>query len=176
MNAKQMIKAFAKAGKRVHLVGDFDAGVIAALDVEGRLFTVLDGEVLNRVNPEAIVGQSTRDQYLNPGGDGLWPAPEGTTLGYQYSTGNWRVPPGLCAARYLVTRATERRATIAAEVDLVNNQGLGIPTLFQRRITVVPGRQSVTVNVAESITYIGRASLRRSDGLLAPWSLCQFDS
>ena len=175
MNAKQMLKAFAKAGKRVHLVGDLKAGVIAALDVEGRLFTVLDGEVLNRVNPEAIVGQSTRDQYLNPGGDGLWPAPEGTTLGYQYSTGNWRVPPGLCAARYLVAHATGRRATIAAEVDLVNNQGLGIPTLFQRRIGVVSGRRSVTVNVAESITYIGHATLRRSDGLLAPWSLCQFD-
>lgn len=176
MNAKQILKAFAKAGKRVHLVGDFDAGVIAALDMEGRLFTVLDGEVLNRVNPSAIVGQSTREEYVNPGGDGLWPAPEGTTLGYQYSTGNWRVPPGLCAARYLVTHTTERRATMVAEVDLVNNQGLGVPTLFQRRIAIVPGRRSVTVNVTESITYIGRVPLRRSDCLLAPWSLCQFDS
>ena len=42
-------------------------GVIVALDLEGRWFAVLDGEVLNRVNPEAIAGQSTRERYLNPG-------------------------------------------------------------------------------------------------------------
>ena len=72
MNAKQILKAFDRAGKRVHLVGDLKAGVIAALDVEGRLFAVLDGEVLNRVNPEAITGQSTREHYFNPGGDGLF--------------------------------------------------------------------------------------------------------
>ncbi len=95
-----------------------DAGVIAALDMEGRWFAVLDGEVLNRVNPDAIAGQSTREQYLNPGGDGLWPAPEGTTLGYQYSTGAWRVPPGLCAARYLVTQATARSASRSARKSI----------------------------------------------------------
>ena len=41
MNAKQMLKAFTKSGKRAQWVGDLDAGVIAALDMEGRLFTVL---------------------------------------------------------------------------------------------------------------------------------------
>ncbi len=97
MKATQLQNALKKAGKRSHLLGDFRAGVIVALDVEGRWFAVLDGEVLNRVNPEAIAGQSKREQYLNPGGDGLWPAPEGTNLGYEYSTGSWRVPPGLTA-------------------------------------------------------------------------------
>ena len=175
MKATHMLKAFAKAKKRAHLVGDLDAGVIAALDMEGRLFTVLDGEILNRVNPDAIAGQSTRDQYHNPGGDGLWPAPEGTTLGYQYPTGVWRVTPGLCAARYLVTQAARRSAAMLAEVDLVNNRGLGIPAIFKRRISVVPGRSAVTVRVVESITYVGRTPLRRADCLLAPWTLCQFD-
>jgi hypothetical protein len=175
MKATHLLKAFAKAGRRTHLVGDVDAGVIAALDVEGRLFTVLDGEVLNRVNPEAIAGQSTRQQYVNPGGDGLWPAPEGTTLGYQYSTGKWRVTPGLSAARYLLGEATAMSASICAEIDLVNNRGLGAPSIFARQIAVVRGRRSVTVRVVESITYIGRAPLRRSDCLLAPWTLCQFD-
>lgn len=175
MKATLLLKAFAQAGRRAHLVGSVDAGVIAALDMEGRLFTVLDGEVLNRVNPEAIAGQSTRQRYLNPGGDGLWPAPEGTSLGYQYSTGAWRVTPGLCAARYLLGEATATSALICAEVDLVNNRGLGVPAVFKRRIAVVPGRRSVTVRVVESITYIGRAPLRRSACLLAPWTLCQFD-
>ena len=176
MNAQKMLNSLAKAGKRSHLVGTLDAGVIAALDMEGRLFTVLEGEVLNRVNPDAIAGQSTRSGYLNPGGDGLWPAPEGTALGYEYPSGNWRVPPGLTAARYLVAQAAARSATIAAEIDLVNNRGMGVPTVFQRRISVLPGRRSVAVKVVESITYIGRAPLRRADCLLAPWTLCQFNS
>jgi hypothetical protein len=176
MKATRILKAFAKAGKQVQLVGTLNAGVIIALDLEGRLFTVLDGEVLNRVNLDAIAGESTQRQYLNPGGDGLWPAPEGTSLGYQYSTGGWRVTPGLRAARYLVTKATKRNAEVVAEVDLINAQGRGIPTLFKRQITVAPGRRSVTVRVVESITYIGRTPLRRTDCLLSPWTLCQFDS
>ncbi len=176
MNAQEMLKRLAKAGKRAHLVGDLDAGLIAALDMEGRLFAVLDGRVLNRVNPDAIVGQGTRAGYLNPGGDGLWPAPEGTSLGYEYASGTWRVPPGVTGARYLVVQRAARSATIRAEIDLINNRGLGIPTVFERRIRVTPGRQSVTMKVVESITYVGREPLRRAEGLLAPWTLCQFDS
>jgi hypothetical protein len=169
------LKAFSQAGKRALLVGDLDAGVIVALDLEGRWFGILNGEILNRVNLEAIAGQSTGDRYLNPGGDGLWPAPEGTKLGYQYAAGAWRVPPGLRVARFQVTRSARRSVTVRAEVDLVNNQGLGIPALFERRITVSLGRGAVTVRVVESITYLGRAVWRRGDCLLAPWSLGQFD-
>lgn len=176
MKALQLEKAFAKAKKRMVWIGDATAGVAAALDVEGRLFASLDGEILNRVNPEAIAGQNTRDRYLNPGGDGLWPAPEGTTLGYQYSTGAWRVPPGLRGARFLLTKAKDHSATIAAEVDLINDQGRGIPTLFQRNIRVAAGDGELTVRVVESVVYLGREPLRRSECLLAPWTLCQFDS
>jgi hypothetical protein len=176
MQAKQILEAFARAGKQVHVVGDRAAGVIIALDLEGRLFTVLNGEVLNRVNLEAIAGESTQKTYLNPGGDGLWPAPEGTSRGYQYSTGVWRVTPGLRAARYLVIQAAKHSTTVAAEVDLINAQGRGIPALVKRQITLTQGRGSITLRTVESITYIGRAPLRRTDCLLAPWTLCQFDS
>ncbi len=175
MRATHMLKAFAKAGKRAHLVGDLDAGAIVALDMEGRWFTVMGGEVLNRVNPDAIAGQSLREQYLNPGGDGLWPAPEGTMLGYQYSTGAWRVSPGLRGGAYRVMRAANRSVSILAEVDLVNSRGLGVPTIFQRRIAVLPSNRAVIVRVVESITYVGRTQLRRAECLLAPWTLCQFD-
>ena len=176
MKATQVLSAFRKAGKGVNVVGDLSAGVIVALDLEGRLFTVLDGEVLNRVKLEAIAGESTQKRYLNPGGDGLWPAPEGTSLGYQYSTGAWRVTPGLRAARYLVTKATERSAEVVAEVDLINAQARGLPTLFKRSVTVTPGKAAVTVRTVESITCLGGTPLRRADCLLAPWTLCQFDS
>lgn len=175
IKAKQLLKAFEKAGKRTHLVGNYKTGVIIALDMEGRLFTVLNGEVLNRVNLDAVGGQSTRSQYLNPGGDGLWPSPEGTTLGYEYVTNVWRVPPSLRSARYLVADSTEDSATIVAEVDLINNQGLGVPTLFKRQISIEPDQRRITVNVIESITYIGHKPLSSTDCLLAPWTLCQFD-
>lgn len=175
MKAAHLLKACAKAGKRAHLIGDVAAGAIVGLDLEGRWFAVFEGEVLNRVNPEAIEGQSTRERYFNPGGDGLWPAPEGTSLGYQYSTGAWRVPAGLCAARFRVVQAAARSASVCAEVDLVNNQGLGIPTIFQRRISITTARNAVTVRVVESIAYAGTRPLRRADCLLAPWTLCQFD-
>ncbi len=175
MKAKDVVKAFGKSGKRVHVVGSLDAGVIVGLDLEGRWFAVHDGEVLSRVNPEAIEGQSTGERYHNPGGDGLWPAPEGTSLGYQYATGTWRVPPGICDARFQVTHATPQSASIRAEVDLVNNRGLGIPVLLKRKISVSAARRVLVVRVVESITYLGRRSLRRPDCLLAPWTLCQFD-
>jgi hypothetical protein len=60
-------------------------------------------------------------------------------------------------------------------VDLINAQGTGIPALFKRRVSVMPGKHSLTVGVVESITYLGTKPLRRTDCLLAPWSLCQFD-
>lgn len=174
--SEDVINAFKKAGKRSYLLGDFKKGVIIALDMEGRLYTILDGEVLNRINYEAIIGHSTCTKYLNPGGDTLWPAPEGTTLGYQYPTGSWRVSPSIISSRYVVESSDENNATIVAETDLVNNQGLGIPVLFKRQINIEPKQGEITVNVVESITYTGRKILSRSECLLAPWTLCQFDS
>ena len=171
----RLLRAFDKVGKRVHVLGNSETGVVIALDLEGRIFTVLNGEIINRVNFDAVEGQSTRARYLNPGGDGLWPAPEGTALGYQYVTGEWRIAPGLRSARYLVAKSTEDSVTIVAEVDLINNQGVGIPTLFKREIHIEPDREAITVNVIESITYIGHKPLVESDCLLAPWSLCQFN-
>jgi len=109
---------------------------VAGLDLEGRLYAVLEGEILNRVNPAAFTGQSVPDDYLNPGGDGLWPAPEGTVFGYEYASGSWRVPPAITGARYRVAAATAKSATIEAEIDLVNSRQLGVPTIFRRGVGV----------------------------------------
>jgi hypothetical protein len=174
--AIDILRLFEKARKRVHLVGDIKAGVIIALDMEGRLFTVLDGMVLNHVNPDAITGESTQRKYLIAGGDGLWPAPEGTSLGYQYSTGTWRVPPGVRMGRYQLDKASIQTATVLCEVDLINGRGLGIPTIFKRDVTIDNGKRTINVHVVESITYIGSMPLKRTDCMLAPWSLCMLDS
>ncbi len=172
MTGNELIGLFKRGEKRYHLIGSLDNGVVAGLDLEGRLFTILNGEVVNRVNPGAFLGVTDRTAYLNPGGDGLWPAPEGTCLGYEYSVGDWRVPPGLTGAKYKIVESDENHMLIEAEVDLINASGLGIPTIFRRDVTI---SGSISVRVVESIEYIGAKKLSQNECLLTPWSLCQFD-
>ena len=176
MKIDVMIKLLEKAGKRFHVTGGKKNGVIAVLDLEGRLFSFLEGEVLSRVNEEAVLEQSTRDKYQNPGGDVLWPAPEGTCLGYEYSTGKWRVPPGITGARYIVTESSEESAVIEAEIDLINNRGLGVPCIFRRDVRLKHEQNSMLAHVTETITYIGSKTISSDECMIAPWSLCQFDS
>jgi hypothetical protein len=162
--------------RRYELVGTPQNGTLIALDIEGRLFSWLDGEVLNRVNPDAFSGFSTRAGYLNPGGDGLWPAPEGSRLGYEYSTDSWRVPPSLTSARWQVIEKSENSLLAAAEVDLINAEGRGIPCLFSRRISLEFQKNGKMLQkVTESMRYLGRETLTKDQALLAPWTLCQFD-
>lgn len=176
MKATHLLRLFAKAGKRAHLVGDFNAGAIVGLDLEGRWFAILDGEVLNRVDRDAISGQSTRAQYLNPGGDGLWPAPEGSMFGYEYATGAWRVPPGLSGARYRVVSQEDNRVVVRAEIDLINDLGIGLPLGFQRDVSVSGESDSLRLVVTDSIEYLGFVSLESAAVRLAPWTLAQFDT
>jgi hypothetical protein len=176
MRLTEFIKLLDSGVKRYYMTGDESAGVLAALDMEGRLFTVLNGKVVSRVNREAALGQSTAESYLNPGGDTLWPAPEGTCLGYEYSSGKWRVPPAITGARYVVSRKAKNSAVISAEIDLVNNAGIGLPFIFERAVKVSAGANSVTVKTVESIKYIGVKSYSKKDFMIAPWSLSQFDS
>jgi hypothetical protein len=184
MTGHELVECFHRDSKRCHVIGALENGVVAGLDLEGRLFAVLNGEVVNRVNAEAILGVTDGAGYLNPGGDGLWPAPEGTALGYEYASGKWRVPPGLTGAKYKVIEAGENFARIRAEVDLINNRGFGIPTVFERAVTVIIPESScasmlnpsLTVRVTESIQYIGSVTLEKGQFSLAPWTLCQFDS
>ncbi len=176
MTGNELINLFEQGQKRYHLIGSVEYGVIAGLDLEGRLFTIINGEVANRVNPDAIQGITDRHDYINPGGDGLWPAPEGTCLGYEYSTEKWRVPPGLTGANFKVTKTDLNHATIEAEVDLINASGRGVATIFRRAVTVLPANNTITVKVIESIEYIGTETLSNQECLLAPWTLCQFDS
>jgi len=102
MNQHEFINLLNQGKRRWHRIGTKTDGVIVALDLEGRLFTILDGMVVNRVNRAVILGRSPADEYPNPGGDGLWPGPEGTCFGYEYATGKWRVPPSITGARYQI--------------------------------------------------------------------------
>lgn len=171
-----LIDLMLQSHRRVHVTGTPENGVIAALDLEGRLFTVVNGRVLNRVVASAIVNRSNRNAYLNPGGDALWPAPEGTCFGYEYGTGKWRVPPAITGAVWEVVKQSENKAVIRAEIDLVNNRQLGIPCEFERHIEIEQNGKSLVLHVTEIIRYIGGRTLDKGEFSLAPWSLCQFDS
>ena len=174
MTANELIDLFKQGSKRFTLIGNAENGVLAGLDLEGRLFIILNGKVISLVNSEAILGVTDRREYLNPGGDGIWPAPEGTCLGYEYSTGKWRVPPALTGARFKVVSESANHATIEAEVDLINASGLGIPTIFRRDIKIISEAETLTMKVIESIKYIGTKTLSNEECLLTPWTLCQF--
>ena len=176
MTGQELIDLMLQAHRRVHVTGTPENGVIAALDTEGRLFTVVNGRVLNRVVPSAIVNRSNRHAYLNPGGDALWPAPEGNCFGYEYGTGKWRVPPAITGAVWEVADQLENKTVIRAEIDLVNNSQLGIPCEFERHIEIEQSGESLIEHVTEIIRYIGSRTLNKGEFSLAPWSLCQFDS
>ena len=121
MTGNDLIGLMLKSHRRVDITGTPDNGIIAALDLEGRIFTVSNSIVFNRVVPSAILNRSNKNGYLNPGGDALWPAPEGTCFGYEYGTGKWRVPPSITGAVWEVIQKGENKTVIRAEIDLVNN-------------------------------------------------------
>jgi hypothetical protein len=176
MKGKELIALFDHAKRRCHVIGSEENGIIAGLDLEGRLFAVVNGEVLNRVVPDAILKRGNKEAYLNPGGDALWPAPEGSCYGYEYTTGKWRVPPAITGSSWNVIDAGENKAIIRAEIDLISNLQIGIPCEFERHIYVKYSGGFLIQNVTEVIRYIGSRPLGLFEVLLAPWSLCQFDS
>jgi hypothetical protein len=176
MTGNDLIDLMLKSHRRVHVTGTPDNGIIAGLDLEGRLFAVVDNKVLNRVVPSAILNRSNGDAYLNPGGDALWPAPEGTCYGYEYGSGKWRVPPAITGAVWEVTEQAVNKVTIKAEIDLVNNRQIGIPCEFERHIEIEQNGKCLVQKVTELIRYIGHRTLNKGEFSLAPWSLCQFDS
>lgn len=176
MTGKELTDLLSKSHRRSHLTGTAENGIIVALDLEGRLFTIVNNKVISRVVPSAVINRSNKHAYQNPGGDALWPAPEGSICGYEYTTGGWRVPPSITGAVWEVISYTTENIVIRAEIDLINNRQIGIPCEFERHISIELYEKGLKQNVTEIIRYIGKKVINNGDFLLAPWSLCQFDS
>lgn len=175
MNIEQLIAICSQSGRRPVVISCGNAAVVATLGMEGRLFYARNGEVISLFRRESAENISTsKTGYLNPGGDGLWPAPEGTRFGYEYSTGSWRVPAAIISAQYDVVKQTSDFLEIAAEIDLVNNQQLGIPCRFIRKVQVKEADASVVIEQCDTIEYIGSRKLEKGTFSIAPWSLSQF--
>ena len=176
MKIKELLKLFEQSRRRCLLLGNAQAGALIGLDLEGRIYAFLDSVVLNRANPDALLEQSHADQYHNPGGDGFWPAPEGSRYGYFYPAGKWRVPPALSSARYRVTAQGDAHATAVAELDLINSAGRGIPVAFERNVAVALAADGIKLVVQDTIRYLGSQALSENEARLAPWTLAQFDT
>ena len=176
MSIEKLFSICKENGRRPSMISSGNSAVVAALSMEGRLFYAHAGEMTSLFRKEAAENISnSKNGFFNPGGDGLWPAPEGTRFGYEYSTGSWRVPAAMSGAQYEVIEQTADSFTIAAEIDLVNNQLLGIPCRFIRQSKVRETADGTTViEQYDAIEYIGSRELNRSEFLLAPWSLSQF--
>ena len=171
MNIAEFKKLFQRSGKRCEFVGDESLGVCAAPDLEARLYLVFRGEIVSRVNPDAILHYSDRNGYRNPGGDGLWPAPEGSRYGYNYSSGSWCVSGGLLRARFETAREDGKLA-LSGEVPLINALGIGLLTEFRRSVEV---SEKNGIVVEDAIRYLGPVHQQAGSVRLAAWSLSQFD-
>lgn len=176
MTLEEFLEICSRNGRRPAVASFGNSAVVAVCGMEGRLFYVHAGQVVSLFRPEAAERISTsRSGYFNPGGDGLWPAPEGTSLGYEYSTGAWRVPAGIVGAQYEVAESRAEKLVIAAEIDLVNNRRLGLPCRFSRRVEVAEESDGTTViNQYDEIEYLGGCHIAAGEFMLAPWSLSQF--
>ena len=165
-----------RCGRRPAVIQAGDSAVAATCGMEGRLFHARGGELVSLFRPEAAEKiSSAKNGYFNPGGDGLWPAPEGTTSGYEYATGAWRVPSGVVGAQYEIAEQGADHFAITAEIDLINNRQLGLPCRFTRRARVRETSDGTTViEQFDAIEYLGGRVLRHGEFLLAPWSLSQF--
>ena len=176
MTGFELIDLMERSGRRPHVIGTTENGIIAGLDLEGRLFAVMNGDVLNRVTPSAILEHSSKETFLNSGGDILWPAPEGNCFGYQYSTGNWCVASSITTARWELVSSDQNEAVIRAEIDLINNNQLGIPCEFERHVKVNFVNNVLIQEVKELIRYTGSKVLTNNEFRLVPWSICQLNS
>jgi hypothetical protein len=175
MNIEELVNICSASGRRPQVISCGNTAVIATLGMEGRLFYARNGEVVSLFRRESAENISTsKTGYLNPGGDGLWPAPEGTRFGYEYSTGAWRVPAAIISAQYDIVSQSSDSLEIAAEIDLVNNQQLGIPCRFVRKVTVKDVDGASVIEQYDAIEYIGCCELAEGTFSIAPWSLSQF--
>lgn len=175
MNIEQLVEICSRSGRRPQVISCGNAAVIATLGMEGRLFFAYNGEVVSLFRRESAENISTsKTGYLNPGGDGFWPAPEGTKFGYEYSTGSWRVPAAIISAQYDTVNSSGDSLEIAAEIDLINNQQLGIPCRFTRKVQLKEADGAAVFEQFDSIEYLGCCELAAGTFSIAPWSLSQF--
>jgi hypothetical protein len=149
--------------------------------LHGRLFCQLDGELVHRLDVEAM-RQPSPDGYDNLGGNSLWPAPEGGAFAFNYPCGSdaWYVQEGICRVVPTVTVTDSLEARVEKRILLENRKGVVLALLYQRRVKVseIPisasdyGLHGLCYHTEDTFKPLGKHLT--AEVLLAPWSLEQF--
>ena len=84
------------------------------------------------------------------------------------------MPAAIISAQYDVVSQSADSLEIAAEIDLVNNQQLGIPCRFIRKVQVKELDNAAVIEQYDAIEYMGCCELAAGTFSIAPWSLSQF--
>ena len=154
-----------------------DGRVDLAPQLQGRIFALLDGEVLHRFDAE-LAAHPSPDDFNNLGGNSLWPAPEGGEFAFNYPADGspWRVQAGINSAKsHLSGDGTAMSRTVALE----NRKGVRSELLHLREVS--PRSGFGKEYGLQEVVYASRDTLRLTvplpadSFLVAAWSLEQFD-
>ncbi len=149
--------------------------------LNGRIFCQFDGELIHRLDAEALLNPSP-SEYNNLGGNSLWPAPEGGDFAFNYLPGSdeWVVQDGIARAVPSVSCNGAQCALVEKRISLTNRRGVEV-RLGYRRLVSVPDRvplpegydvDGLCYRTEDIFEPLGDYSA--DDVLLAPWSLEQF--
>lgn len=145
----------------------------------GRIFCQWDGEMIHRLDSASLGAPHTGD-YINLGGNSLWPAPEGGEYAFNYGENSdaWLVQDGIATAVPTITRTDDTSAILQKPITLSNRKGKSLHVNYFRAVSV---EAALTAGYAlEGMRYYtedrfdAAEDQDATDILLAPWSLEQF--
>ena len=103
--SKSLLKTLLRADPELVRVPSGDGSVLVSPRLGGRIFCSLDDELLHRLNPDSLAA-APAETFDNPGGNFLWPAPEGGPFGFNYPRGaEWTVQEDMRESSYTSPRA-----------------------------------------------------------------------
>jgi len=154
-----------------------DGEIILADQLQGRIFAVMDGEILHRL--DIPLAEHPTDSFNNVGGNSLWPAPEGGAFAFNYPSdgGPWRVQDGINKA---VSAVHPETCGMSRKITLENRKGISAEMTHSREITFPACGFGKKYGV-KSLVYASTDSLELTnplpaeDFLVSAWSLEQFD-
>ncbi|MCP4643298.1 MAG: hypothetical protein GY851_22815 [bacterium] len=155
--------------------------VLVAPGLQGRIFCRIDGELVHRLDADALLNPSPTE-FNNLGGNSLWPAPEGGPFAFNYlpDSDDWVVQDGIGAQNCQVTQRNVSSATIAKTIRLVNRRGTRLDLEFLRHVRrflafpLFEGTNLQAVGYRTVDTFEPLNPCNPDQALLAPWSLEQF--
>lgn len=164
----------------LELAASPQAALLVCPTLQGRIFASVGGELVHRFAPEGWPERARQGEFVNLGGNGLWPAPEGGAYAFNYNaSGEWYVPLAIGREPAQVSECAADRAILRKEVELTNRRGERIAFTLRREIRLCPepadlpaGLIGLSYECRDSFELHGQYNAERV--LLAPWSLEQF--